>query len=903
MNIYKIDLPKIEIPKIDLPDFYIPKIEIPKIDLPDFYIPKIEIPKIDLPDFYIPKIEIPDGLTYTTTLDEDLSKPISFRSIGDGITKLTITSGESAVLNNSKVNNNVGLYVDDEPEFLFQEQAESTVFSSGGVSGENSLQSSFNHETSTLANLSDPFFELQHWHLLNPSSTGIWGINALDVWQDYTGKGVSVSVIDSGVDPNHPDLQDNYDYVNQFDGITGLQGQFTLENGETINFGAPQTGDAHGTAVAGLIGAKGNYVGVAYDSTIVPIYAGTEGIARLVFPSVIANSFAHAAQFDVSNNSWSFGNTFDDDPNTAFIDNFQNTEFAAAANELEQAVSNGRDGLGTIFVQTTGNTRQFGDDVNLHNFQNSRYNIIVGATSRFGQITNFSTPGAAVTVAAPGQDLFTTDLVGTDGYSSFGDYAFFTGTSGSAPIVSGVVALMLEANPNLGWRDVQEILFYSAVGSDDYITPSWQTNGANNWNGGGLTVSHDFGAGLVDAHGAVRLAETWQTQRTSANEEVVSVTSTDSSPLVIPDNDSTGISSIVIVDSGLDIDYVELELDINHNFIGDLEVTLTSPNGTVSKLVNRPGVGLLSDVGSNQDDIKFVFGSTQHWGETGAGEWTVTVKDLKTGDFGQLNNYTLRLYGDAIDGDDTYIYTDEFATVGNDITRQILNDETGVDTINAAAVTSDSVINLNSNSLSTIAGINIQIAAGTQIENIFAGDGNDTLTGNNSRNVLTGGRGDDILNGGSGQDTLIGGEGSDILRGQGGGDILTGGASNDVLVGGNSRDQFVFDSDHVFHNSDLGVDRILDFVVGDDQILLSKNTFTTLDYTFNGQLENSDFEVITSNINARGSSAKIVYNSDNGNLYYNENNAAAGFGNGGLFARLVGSPDELSARDFQVVDV
>ena len=57
----------------------------------------------------------------------------------------------------------------------------------------------------------------------------------------------------------------------------------------------------------------------------------------------------------------------------------------------------------------------------------------------------------------------------------------------------------------------------------DASSPSWSTNGATNWNGGGHNVSHDFGFGLVDAHAAVRLAETWTTQRTADNELVIAV--------------------------------------------------------------------------------------------------------------------------------------------------------------------------------------------------------------------------------------------------------------------------------------------------------------------------------------------------------------------------------------------
>ncbi|MGF1488098.1 MAG: S8 family serine peptidase, partial [Prochloraceae cyanobacterium] len=631
-------------------------------------------------------------------------------------------------------------------------------------------------------------------------------INVVDVWQDYTGQGVSVSVFDSGVDPNHPDLINNYDSVNHWDTVTNT----------TLDTSKPIPG-SHGTGVAGLIAAERNgqgMIGVAYDSTIVSIsdpliYNPVDGVD---YPTRIARGFARAANFDVSNNSWGFGNPFYGSPNSAFIDNFKNPLFQPAATELQKAVATGRNGLGTIFITAAGNTRQEGDDVNLHNFQNSRYNITVAATSQSGQVTNYSTPGAALTVSAPsGLDAISTDISGAEG-STAGDYTFFNGTSGSAPLVSGVVALMLEANPNLGWRDVQEILVYSAVNSDP-TSPSWQTNGATNWNGGGLTFSHDFGAGLVDAKAAVRLAETWTTQKTSANEATpVVVTSTDTL-LTIPDNDPNGISSTVNVASGLDIDYVEVDLNIDRNFIGDLEVTLTSPDGTVSTLINRPGqmlepgpiqelFGLPLPVnGSSQNNLDFVFGSTQHWGETGVGDWTLTVKDLKTGDLGRLNNWSLTLYGDSITADDTYIYTNELSLVGQDPKRQIINDLEGIDTINAAAVTSDSFIDLRQNQISTIATRNIQIASGTVIENAIAGDGADRIIGNAVANDLFGGRGNDTISGGAGNDTLVGSRGDDLL------------------TGGNGADSFSFAKIE-------GIDTISDFISQQaDKILVSASGF------------------------------------------------------------------------------
>jgi subtilisin family serine protease len=83
----------------------------------------------------------------------------------------------------------------------------------------------------------------------------------------------------------------------------------------------------------------------------------------------------------------------------------------------------------------------------------------------------------------------TDDRLGNYGYGS-GDYVTMSGTSYSAPTVAGVIALMLQANPNLGFRDAQEILAYSAKLTDPTNTGR-AYNGAHDWNGGGLHFSHD----------------------------------------------------------------------------------------------------------------------------------------------------------------------------------------------------------------------------------------------------------------------------------------------------------------------------------------------------------------------------------------------------------------------------
>jgi len=239
-------------------------------------------------------------------------------------------------------------------------------------------------------------------------------------------------------------------------------------------------------------------VGVAYNAGVAGfrIGYGSNGSG-----SQIADAFNHVltSGMDVVNASWGY--------TTGYSDNFFSSAFAATNSAIQNDIANGRGGLGMNIIFAAGNGRGSGDNVNYHNFQNDPFVITVAATDTYGHVASYSTAGAALLVSAPGTAK-TDDRVGADGYST-SDYINISGTSYAAPYVSGVVALMLQANPNLGFWDVQEILAYSTKNSDTTST-SWQTNGAQNWNGGGLHFSHDYGFGMVDATAAVRLAESWQ---------------------------------------------------------------------------------------------------------------------------------------------------------------------------------------------------------------------------------------------------------------------------------------------------------------------------------------------------------------------------------------------------------
>ncbi|MGG6296659.1 S8 family serine peptidase [Leptolyngbya sp. AN02str] len=715
----------------------------------------------------------------------------------------------------------------------------------------------------------DPLFD-QQWYLLNTGQTGGTSgidLNVTSVWQDYTGAGVLVGILDDGVDYTHPDLDDNYSADDQYDAYE--------QDGDA----APTSDfDSHGTAIAGIIGAELNNseggVGVAPGATLAGIRINFEDY--VTFEQHSADALMQMASFDVVNNSWGY--------NAPFADDFSEALYQPYQTALTNAVQQGRDGKGTIVVFAAGNAREWGDNTNYHNLNNSRFVISVAALNHFGKHTYYSTPGASILVSALGGDLLddgivSTDRVGKDGYSTTNYTTDFGGTSAAAPMVTGVVALMLEANPNLGYRDVQTILAYTAV-QNDATSIGWNWNGAQNWNGGGLHVSHDYGFGLVNAHAAVRLAETWTLQSTAANEQSVSATSAPAVP--VPDLGT--VSDSIQLANGLQIEQVEVALDLSHTWIGDLTITLTAPSGTQSVLVKNPGKDEYGydSFGLSGNDIKFTLSSTHFWGETGVGTWTLSVTDSQGFDVGILNNWKLTLYGSELTEDDVYIYTDEFALVADNPASATLVDGAGTDTLNAAAVTSNLIIDLLPGATSTIAGKSLSMGPNTVIEHVFGGDGQDEVLGNTANNSLSGGRGNDGLSGNSGDDTLVGG------------------AGNDTLTGGCGSDRFLFQSNLGFSVTNFGLDTITDFVSGIDKLVLSQKSFSMLQSAIGqGFSLCTDFDQVDNDADVELNTAVIVYSQGSGNLFYNANGAKTGLGAGALFAQLITKPI-LSSADFLI---
>ena len=631
----------------------------------------------------------------------------------------------------------------------------------------------------------DPLYASQwHFDLIGDIET---------IWNDYSGVGVQVGIYDDGTDYNHQDLNDNYDPSLQ---VTDNFGAVVDPFPVAFVPGDFSVSDSHGTAVAGLIAAENNGiggVGVAWGSSITTVNIFGAGVyGNVNGPTAdFLDVASQATNFDISQNSWGAS------PRQTADSSLAGTGFAAQLEAVyAHDAATGRGGLGTIITQAAGND---GLDANRDGINASRFTITVGATEIDGTVASYSNFGASILVAAPAAAV-TTDLSGAAGNNATDYLDTFNGTSAATPVVSGVVALMLEANPDLGWRDVQTILALSAshTGSamggpaTGFEDGAWYVNAADNWNGGGLHVSTSYGYGMVNAYNAVRLAEVWllfaPVPATSANEQMVSsnlaVLGGGPAGLAVPDNNPTGVSFTLTVADTIAIEHVALHLDLSSTYVGDLRITLTSPEGTEVVVVQQGGVG-------TNVNGEWIYGIDSLHGELSTGVWTVQVADMAGRDLSTLFTASLDVYGAPVNPNDAYHFSDEFQTmVALDASRATIADRNGgSDWLDFAMVAGDVTLDLNPGGSFAVGGVVWgSIDAGSAIEHAVTGDGNDSLVGNIDYNQLEGMRGNDTMFGGAGFDSLFGQAGNDWLEGNAGFDRLSGGDGNDVLVGGATLD-------------------------------------------------------------------------------------------------------------------
>jgi len=321
----------------------------------------------------------------------------------------------------------------------------------------------------------------------------------------YTGRGVRVAVVDSGIDGNHP----------EFAGRTGLGTNFAESSvtawGDCAN--SVGAGCGHGTHVAGIIGANrdgANSRGVAYDATLYSYRIGRSsdasqiGSDNSVKLTAIFNQHA-SDQIKVSNNSWGSDSTTADaiDPNANPSYWFWDANIGTLA-AAQSAVR-----TGTIFVWATGNSgkTQPSEQVGWGLYDSTlkpQWLAVMAVepdsvTGGYKETSFSNRCGVAksICLAAPGYEIYSA----ASGATGLVDKS---GTSMAAPHVSGVLATMAQAFPSLTSPQLVERLKVTA-GYDNLSGKTGQTLATS-----GLSVMQDiFGYGLINAQRAMSRIGIW----------------------------------------------------------------------------------------------------------------------------------------------------------------------------------------------------------------------------------------------------------------------------------------------------------------------------------------------------------------------------------------------------------
>ncbi|RXK67934.1 S8 family serine peptidase [Stenotrophomonas sp. MA5] len=558
------------------------------------------------------------------------------------------------------------------------------------------------------AQQADPLAGIQ-WHLLN-TGQAVQGdtrpvagndLNVDGLFRNgIRGEGVIIGIVDDGLQIAHPDLAAN---------VAAVAGKNFANNSNNPSPSAPDV-DNHGTMVGGIAGAVGaNGVGVRGVAPAATL-KGFNVLASDASGSQTANieyswwDGAEAADVQVFNNSWGAG---PGNPNLPFA--FSENDIRA----YEQALSGTRGGSGGIYVKSAGNNfnnasisqtqdvcttdtknRGTGCVPAGRDPRNNLFNVItVGAVRADGVRSSYSSTGAALWVSAfggeygwqrqvvPGQPavrydpaIVTTDVTGCaqgsnknaslrntlDGNQSAVDStcnytAKMNGTSASAPMVSGVAALVLETNPNLTYRDVKYILATTAtrnhpnqpavtLADGRTLVPGWTVNAANR------AYSNWYGFGVVNAARAVQVAENFQSLgplvdsgwRNTTRRVAIGNTSAAAARLTVQ-----------LANVARNVESVQLGFRVNHSNTRQLQFVLVSPSGTrsvVQPAFTSIGSGLSGSVAIQRNFTSWdLLSSNAFLDETGNGTWTLEVTDMgqsaNAASRGSLEFFKIRVLG------------------------------------------------------------------------------------------------------------------------------------------------------------------------------------------------------------------------------------------------------------------
>lgn len=556
---------------------------------------------------------------------------------------------------------------------------------------------------------SESFLYKYQWHLKNTGQSVFAqyaGIAGNDINMDkssgqYTGRGIKVAVVDYGLEIAHEDLRDN---------IGSGSKNFLNNSSDPTNTSSKGVG--HGTSVAGLIAAVANNNvggrGVAPNATLVGYnYLLNQSDSNEILSLGGADYSKDVAIFNMSYGIIPFMDRKISSVRESHLQ-YGSTQLRDGKGAIYvKSSGNDFEGIGLPECGSQDDTEEYCqmcEDAKNKGLSCSNANmdpanalpwvITVGATNALGKRASYSTPGSSLWISAPGGErgfaywvikqyggrfpnyfyepgMVTTDQSGCHvGYSpgKFPLNSFesghsenrncnytstFAGTSAAAPVVSGAIALMLEANPNLTEREVRHILAKTAKKIDpDGGEVKLYYNGAfeaeQGWitNAAGYNFHNWYGFGQLDVDAAVEMAKNYSEPLPV---QVISEWKTESPNLNIPNNTVTGAFDSIPVYQDLKIEAVRIEVDIDHPQTGDLAIELTSPSGTKSILLTP-----LNSFGEDQDLEGFRMLSNAFYGESSHGEWTLKVVDGRRSFLGRngkqsysgtLKKWSIRFYG------------------------------------------------------------------------------------------------------------------------------------------------------------------------------------------------------------------------------------------------------------------
>ncbi|XP_052106652.1 neuroendocrine convertase 2-like [Mytilus californianus] len=428
----------------------------------------------------------------------------------------------------------------------------------------------------------------------------------------YNGSGITVAILDDGLQTNHTDLDANVDKLNDYD------------YQDWDDSPMPPNGSSHGTNVAGLIAAERDnndcIVGVAYACKIIGVrLIGSNGITD----SQEAQALSHCIdKVDIYSNSWGPTDGY------GFWDPGVLTKSA-----IQEGVTNGRNGKGVIYTWAAGNGGPQ-DNCNADGYVNSIYTIGITSVQQ-GQNAWYSEVCAAALAATYGGSEQDRYLITTSIFSECSEDNV-QGTSFSTPIATGIIALALQANPDLTWRDIQHLIVFTSSrnGFNDTIG-DWATNGANK------EFSLVLGFGLMNAIAMVTQAQSWTT--VPAQQTYTTITR---NPSLKTSGEALSTDKIeVTTDCPIRfLEHVTIDITFSYSsYRGVTEIFLLSPSATYSNLlhVRINDANKFVDAGS----LSWTFMSVHFWWENPIGSWNLYFGSAGGHSVVTLDSWSLTLYG------------------------------------------------------------------------------------------------------------------------------------------------------------------------------------------------------------------------------------------------------------------